>query len=209
LIQRVSGWCVNLSAALVMTASFAFASPALQTASASTTNAKGTQTIVLYAALSAEQFVNNRDDRQRGQGSNAFGNYRGAVSGTAKESTHGPLPGDEGIYAYNLFTNATLKLSAGSGVFICQYNFAKTGFCDVQYQLNTGSLIGVGEFSALAPKQFVLAITGGTGAFRSVKGSVQAMRNSAVSTLESRQLSHVTPALEFESQRLVFVIHRV
>lgn len=198
---------MNLSAALVMAVSVISASAAIQTASASTTTTKGAQTIVLYAALSAEQFVNNRDDRQRGQGSNAFGNYRGAVSGTAKETTHGPLPGDEGLYAYNLYTNATLKTSAGSGIFICQYNFGKTGFCDVQYQLKTGSLIGVGQFSALASTQFVLAITGGTGDFRSVKGSVQASRNNAVSTLESRQLSHVTPALEFESQRLVFVIH--
>ena len=78
----------------------------------------------------------------------------------------------------------------------------------MQYQLNTGSLIGVGQFSALANTQFVLAITGGTGAFRSVKGSVEASRNTAVSTLESRQLSYVTPALEFESQRLVIVIHQ-
>ena len=116
---------MNLSVALLIPISVAFASLAVQSASASTPSAKGTQTIVLYAALSAEQFVNNRDDRQRGQGSNAFGNYRGAVSGTTKESTHGPLPGDEGLYAYNLYTNATLKTPAGSGVFICQYEFCQ------------------------------------------------------------------------------------
>jgi hypothetical protein len=166
------------------------------------------QRFVLYSVVASQQFVNNEDDRARGLGINPFCNYRG--TGIATEDEHvGPLPGDEGLYSYSLYTSTTLRKRAGSSIFVCNYNFAKNGFCDVSLQLNGGSLIGVGEFNSMATKTFTLAITGGTGMYRGVKGDIEASEDSIKPTVAQVQvLSHEVPALQLESQRLSFMIRR-
>jgi len=176
------------------------------TASASPKSSTGVQRLVLYSVPVSDQYVNNEDDRARGQGNNPFGNYRGVGLATEKEHV-GPLPGDEGLWAYHLYTSTSLKKRAGTAILVCQYNFAKNGFCDVSFQLTGGTIVGVGDFSALATKTFALAITGGTGIYRSATGTVEASSDNVVPTLaEIQNLSHVVPVLVLESQRLAFAV---
>jgi hypothetical protein len=177
-------------------------------ASAVSAHAAAAKTFVVYSVPTSQQFVNNADDRARGQGINPFGNYRG--TGIATQDEHvGPLPGDEGLYAYNLFPTSAVKAKtqAGGAIFVCNYNFAKDGFCSVAFQLNGGSLIAVGDYSALVKHRFALAVTGGTGIYRGVTGSIEATSDNVVpSVSEIQVLSHEVPSLQLESQRLSFTI---
>ena len=59
--------------------------------------------MALYSLVKAEQFVNTKDDRQRGIGSNPFGNYKD-LTPTTKQNHKGALPGD-----YDLFKFAHLQ----------------------------------------------------------------------------------------------------
>ena len=163
--------------------------------------------MVVYSVRLDQQFVNNEDDRARGLGNNPFGNYRGVGIATEKEHV-GPLPGDEGLYSYGLYSTTALKKRLGSAIFVCNYNFAKNGFCDVSYQL-IWSVIGVGQFSSMVEtKEFTLVITGGTGIYRGVKGTIEASTDNVEPTVGQIQIvSHQVPVLQLESQRLAFVIH--
>lgn len=146
------------------------------------------QRFTLYAVSQKEQFVNNADDRARGQGKNPFGNYfNGFTPVSSSEKTLGPFPGDEGMYAFTVYSTPDLKTVAGSGVFICQYNFDKNGFCDAAYQLKDGTLVGKGAFNFSA-SSFNLAVIGGTYGYRGARGDL------SVSVLPSR------------TQRLAFTV---
>jgi hypothetical protein len=130
------------------------------------------QRIVLYSIATEEQFVNNADDRQRGQGNNPFGNYKD-LTATTREKGNGPFPGDEALFLFDLYTSANLKKPAGTAVFTCLYNFKKNAYCAATYTLKDGTLTGAGPLDFNAPK-FQLAITGGTGKYRSMTGDVEA-----------------------------------
>lgn len=169
---------------------------------------QASRSLVFYTVVGSQQFVNNEDDRARGQGNNPFGNYRGTGLATTDEHV-GPLPGDEGLYNYRLYANTSVKKQVGTALLVCQYNFGKNGLCDVSYQLDGGSLVGVGEFNALTKQQFSLAITGGTGIYAGYKGTVEASHDNIIPTLGQIQIvSHTVPALVLESQRLSFTLHR-
>jgi hypothetical protein len=128
--------------------------------------------IVIYSLATEEQFVNNADDRQRGQGNNPFGNYKD-LTATTKKKGNGPFPGDEALFEFDLYSNANLKTHAGTAVFTCLYNFKKNAYCAATYTLKGGTLVGAGPLDFNAPK-FQIAITGGTGSFRSATGDVEA-----------------------------------
>ena len=140
-------------------------------ASGSAGSAKS-QRIVVYSVATEEQFVNNADDRQRGQGNNPFGNYKD-LTATTKEHGNGPFPGDQALFLFDLYTGSDLKKPAGTAVFTCLYNFKKNAYCAATYSLKGGTLVGAGSLNFSAPK-FEIAITGGTGKFRSATGDVEA-----------------------------------
>ncbi len=128
--------------------------------------------LTLYSRASQEQFLNHADDRQRGYGKNPFGNFQ-APTATTRESNGGPFPGDQALFQFDLFFGPDLKTVAGSAVFLCNYNFKHHGFCDGIYRLNGGSLLvkGALDFDA---RTYSLAVTGGTGKYRLVTGSLAA-----------------------------------
>ena len=126
---------------------------------------------VLYSVGTAEQYVNNADDRARGKGHNPFGNFHDA-SATA---THGggPYPGDEALFKFKLYTSSTLKSLIGSAVFTCLYDFNKDAFCDASYSLNDGTVFGAGTLDTTADS-FAIPITGGTGKYLGLMGVIHA-----------------------------------
>ncbi len=129
------------------------------------------QKLTLYATAEQEQYVNNSDSLQRGEGNNPFGNYKD-LEPLANKNANGPFPGDEALFSFNLYTGPNLAKRAGTALFTCQYNFNKNAFCDASFQLaNGGTIIASGAFNFTASK-FSLAITGGNGAYLAKKGSL-------------------------------------
>jgi hypothetical protein len=132
--------------------------------------ASPSKTFTLYSVTEQEQFVNNKDDRARGEGNNPFGNYKD-VAPVAKQKT-GPFPGDEALFSFNLYKDPTLKQRAGAAIFTCEYNFAKQAFCDVYFTLKaSGTLVAAGGFD-FNVGSFTLAVTGGYGAYSGNVGAV-------------------------------------
>jgi len=130
------------------------------------------QKLVLYSIAEQEQYVDNSDSLTLGAGDNPFGNFKD-VAGVTTKNSHGPFPGDEAVFSFNLFTNANLKARAGTAIFTCQYNFSKNAFCDAYFQLkNGGTLIASGAFNFNAAR-FSLAVTGGYGSFLGKTGVVE------------------------------------
>ncbi len=186
-----SGLPVLLGAALLVAGAHS------ATATAHSAAAGGKQ-LTLYTVATDKQFVNNADDRSRGEGHNPFGNYAGAgTTPPANEKLFGPFAGDEGEFAYNVYSDAAHKKSDGTAIFVCQYNFNKDAFCDAAIRLNDGTLIGKGPLNFNATT-FTVSVLGGTDAYRGMVGTID------VSTLgaktQAQPVLRVIPALE--QQRL-------
>src|SRR5271154_1561470 len=128
--------------------------------------------VSFYSVPKLQGFVDNADDRSRGEGNNPFGHlFAGFVAPPVVESKYGPFPGDEGMFTFDVYTNASAKTRVGSAVFICQYNFDKNGFCDAFYDVSGGMLTGAGPVAAGATS-FNLAVTGGTSRYRGATGEL-------------------------------------
>jgi hypothetical protein len=161
--------------------------------------------LTLFSVASEVQYVNNADDRARGEGSNPFGNYSASyVAPPTNEKLFGPFPGDEGEFASTLYTGADHDRLAGTAIVICQYNFDEDAFCDAAFHLASGSLIakGSGNFNAT---DFTFEVIGGTYGYKGTKGTLVMHALGIASDRQS--VNRVTPMLE--GQRLDFVIHRV
>jgi hypothetical protein len=157
---------------LLAVALFATSAPAISRAAES-----GPRRMTLYSVTEQEQFVNNQDDRARGEGHNPFGAYSDVSPAVAKPKG-GPFPGDEALFSFNVYKNPDLRIRAGTAVFTCQYNFAKNAFCDVSFRLNDGgTLIAEGAFNFDA-SSFTLAITGGYGKYTDASGELVASPSS-------------------------------
>jgi hypothetical protein len=160
------------------------------------------QEFILYSVPSQQQYLNNADDRTRGEGNNPFGNYSStAVPPPPNEELFGPFPGDEGEFAFNLYTGSDLKTSAGSAIFVCQYNFNEDSFCDASLQLHDGTLVGKGA-SNFNSSRLTLAITGGTGRYRGTKGNLGI--SALGSATQAQPVRRAVPMLE--EQRLALAI---
>jgi hypothetical protein len=140
-------------------------------ASGSVASTPGLRALTLYSLAEQEQFVNNLDDRTRGEGRNPFGTYSD-LSPTTVSEAKGPFPGDEAIFSFNIYRDKNLKVRAGAAIFTCQYNFNKNAFCDASFQLSTGgTLIADGAFNFNASR-FMLAVVGGYGRYSNASGDV-------------------------------------
>jgi hypothetical protein len=129
------------------------------------------RTLTLYATAEQEQYVDNSDSLQRGEGNNPFGNYKD-LEPLANKNATGPFPGDEALFSFNLYTDSNLKTRAGSAIFTCQFNLNKNAFCDASFQLAAGgTLMASGAFNFTAAR-FSLAVIGGYGAYSNRRGSV-------------------------------------
>jgi hypothetical protein len=139
-------------------------------ASGARTAASTTHQVVFYSVGTAEQYVNNKDDRARGQGANPFGNFHDAAAST--KQAKGPFPGDEAVFQFAIYGKSSLGKRIGDGRFICLYNFNQNALCDASYDLPGGMLVGTGSFSFDAPT-FNLDVTGGSGKYSNVRGNLE------------------------------------
>lgn len=149
----------------------ACAAAAAVTASAGSAGSSAGRGFTFYSVATAEQFVNNADDRLRGKGRNPFGNFHDN-SATTKQAK-GPFPGDEALFVFDVYADGRLANRIGSATYACAVEFQKDVYCDVQYDLPRGRLVGAGTFN-FAANGFTIAITGGTGAYAGRSGRLVA-----------------------------------
>lgn len=141
--------------------------------------------MTLYSVVTAEQFLNYKDDRQRGVGSNPFGNFKDVTAST-KPNSKGAHPGDVDMFKFAVYRNAALNERAGTAVFTCKYGFNKLAFCNASYELSDGILVGAGAVD-FSKASFALAITGGSGKYGALRGDMA----SAPATRHSQRLLFV------------------
>lgn len=132
--------------------------------------ASTTQRVVFYSVATSEQYVNNKDDRERGQGANPFGNFHDAAAST--KQAKGPFPGDEAVFQFAIYAKPGLGKRIGDGRFLCLYNFNHNALCDASYDLPGGTIVGAGSFSFDAAT-FDIDVTGGSGKYSNLRGNVE------------------------------------
>jgi hypothetical protein len=167
------------------------------------------QHLTYFALVDKEQYVNNKDDRARGEGTNPFGASQGTGLATTREHGLGPLPGDEGLYELKLYPNPQLTHPGPTANFVCQYAFVKIGSCDVSFQLDDGTIVGTAEFGAFESKQFSVIVTGGTGRYVNARGSVDVTNASAQvgnGITGKLKVTHNVSVLLLEPVRLTFAL---
>jgi len=158
---RKQGLALAVLAAAVLVASVA---------AGASSAAASSHKVVLYSVATAEQYVNNKDDRERGQGANPFGNFHDA-NPTTKQAK-GPFPGDEALFQFSVYGTPGQTKTVGSGQYTCLFNFNHNVFCNAVYDLPGGTMVGSGAFDFDA-SSFNLAVTGGTGKYAGMRGNVE------------------------------------
>jgi hypothetical protein len=165
-MYRSSGSLLTLTACVIA----ALVAPAV--ASSSDRVSKSPQRLTLYSVATAEQYENYSDDRQRGYGKNPFGNFKD-TSSTIKRTKSGPFPGDVEYFQLTVYKDATLKTRVGTANITCQFGVNKQAFCNAQYQLNNGVLVGAGAID-FNTSSFAIAIVGGSGKYQGLRGELDA-----------------------------------
>ena len=141
-------------------------------ASSSDRAARGPQRLTLYSVATAEQDANYSDDRQRGYGNNPFGDFKDTTS-TVKKTKVGPFPGDLVYFEETVYKDAALKMRVGTASVTCQFNQNKLSFCDANYLLHDGTLLGTGPID-FKSSSFAIAIVGGSGKYQDLRGELDA-----------------------------------
>jgi hypothetical protein len=154
----------------LVAAAAALALLAAGAASGARTASSTAQHVVFYSVATSEQYVNNKDDRERGQGANPFGNFHDATAST--KQAKGPFPGDEEVFQFAIYAKPSLGKAVGDGRFVCLYNFNQNVLCDASYDLPGGALVGTGAFSFNSSK-FNIDVTGGTGKYSNLRGNLE------------------------------------
>ncbi len=148
--------------------------------------------------------MNNTDDRARGEGHNPFGNPGTEPTPPANEKVFGPFAGDEAEYTFSLYTSPDHKSKAGTASFVCQYDFDEDSFCDASFELDHGTLLAKGGFAFEAP-EFLLAVEGGTSAYRNTTGVVHI--TALGKTTQPQPVARAAPMIQ--SQSLAFTLDPV
>jgi hypothetical protein len=153
--------CVVAAIALLATVFPAMAAPG------------ASQKLTVYAVPRTVQFMNHADDRLRGMSTNPFKFKAEAVilGANGKEKGNGPFPGDDILYAFELFSDAKRTKPIGTAMFTCYYQFVKRATCDSYFDLAKGLLLASGQVR-FGATHFTLGVTGGTNAFFGALGQV-------------------------------------
>jgi len=132
--------------------------------------------LVLYSDAKRARFLDNSDDRISGRTTPADPGTAAIVQSLSGGPFHlihaasatrpvsdGPLPGDQALVSFNVFTTAELQRTVGSAVLTCRYAFDGNAYCDGALDLEDGvRLTATGTLNAAAD-HFTLAVTSGQG----------------------------------------------
>lgn len=82
---------------------------------------------------------------------------------TVRHVGNSPLPGDQALVSFHLFTTAGLDTTAGSAVLTCQYGVDRTAYCDGIVDLEDGMRLTASGTLNADTNHFALVVTGGSG----------------------------------------------
>lgn len=144
--------------------------------------------VTLYAVTVRAQFVNEADDIARGGGTNPFNVDVKTVP--PRPNGKAPLPGDDALFEFKLYSDTALKHAVGFGSYTCKYGFGNVGICEAYFSLGRSTLFGSGpvDFDKTA---FTVALSGGTGAYFNDNGEVLASRAGSASAKNETVLRFV------------------
>jgi hypothetical protein len=163
-----------------MSIRFLFAAVVLLATALPVTTASGasraSQKLTVYAVPATVQFMNHADDRLRGMSTNPFNLKAEAViiGANGKEKGNGPFPGDDILYAFNLFADGKRTKPIGTAMFTCYYGFAKRATCESYFDLARGLVLASGQVPFRA-SHFTLGVTGGTRAYFGALGQLDSV----------------------------------
>jgi hypothetical protein len=136
--------------------------------------ATGHRVLTVYSVATGLQYINSADDSVRGQVNNPLNSTENRLAPKNSGSGKGPFAGDIALYALKLYSNPTLKRSAGSAVYTCYFNYDRHALCQAYYKLAAGSTLvasGPVDFNASG---FTIVVTGGTNKYLGVRGEAKA-----------------------------------
>jgi hypothetical protein len=141
-------------------------------ASTSGAGATGNRALTLYSVATGLQYINTADDRARGHVNNPLDSAANKLAPKSSDRK-GPFAGDIAVYALKLYSNPTLKHSAGSAVYTCYFNYDRHALCQAYYKLTAGAtLVASGPIDFNASK-FTIVVTGGTKSYLGVRGAAK------------------------------------
>jgi len=85
------------------------------------------------------------------------------AANTATPATEGPMPGDQALLSFRVFTTAGLDKTAGSAVLTCLYGVDRSAYCDGAVRLDDGMELSASGVLDPDADRFTLAVTGGSG----------------------------------------------
>ena len=121
------------------------------------------QRFVLYAVATRAQYIDFSDGVTRAKYQNPFNVDTKQFQPTTKGGV-AARPGNSALFAFTVYSSADLKKKIGDATYACTFNFNKHAICQVEYELDNGSLFASGpvDFSTL---RSTMAVTGGTMAY--------------------------------------------
>ena len=135
--------------------------------------AAGNRVVTVYSVATGLQYINTADDRARGRVNNPFDEATNKLAPKGPGGKNGPFAGDVAVYAVNLFSSATLKRRAGSGVYTCYFNYDQHALCKAYYKLTAGSTLVASGPIDFKNAGFSIVLTGGTNKYLGVRGEVK------------------------------------
>ena len=117
--------------------------------------------LTVYSVATGVQYINTADDRARGQLNNPLDSTANKLAPKSSGSK-GPFAGDIAVYALRLYGNGALTQPAGTAVYTCYFNYARSAFCQAYYTLKGfGTVVASGPVN-FNTKGFTIVVTGGT-----------------------------------------------
>ena len=170
--RAAAGSSGRRAAFLVAVVVLVFASVSVAGARATGNGVSAKRVLTVYSVAGGLQYINTADDRARGHINNPFDSESNKLAPKSSGGGDGPLAGDVAVYSVNLFSDATLKQRAGSGVYTCYFNYNQRALCKAYYKLKTGSTLVASGPIDFKTNGFTIVMTGGTNTYLGVRGEV-------------------------------------
>ncbi len=140
--------------------------------------------LVLYSGTRQERFLDNSDNRLAGDPSARDTPSATATAAVVRSLSRGPfhveaalirvaatprhakgdpLPGDQSLVSFPLFTTAGLDTTAGSAVLTCLYAVDRSAYCSGAVELEDGVQLTASGTLDADGVHFTLVVTGGDG----------------------------------------------
>jgi hypothetical protein len=157
---------------LVGTLGLVFASVPVAGAGATASPASAKRVLTVYSVATGLQYINSADDAARGHVNNPLNSNANSLAPKSSGGGDGPFAGDIAVYSVALYSDATLKRHAGSGVYTCYFNYDQHALCQAYYKPSDGSTLVASGPVDFKKSGFTIVITGGTKTYLGVRGEV-------------------------------------